>query len=126
MRGAPVRTVPRTGPLLGNSPWSRGYRGHIITGLSPNPPRRMNCREFRRKHDAYVDDTLSGVDIEAMGRHLRFCVQCGALDTRIRRSLLLAHNLPTIEPSAAFAERLQMRLAHERALQAARQHDDTG
>jgi hypothetical protein len=84
----------------------------------------MNCREFRRKHDAYVDDTLSGVDIEAMGRHLRFCVQCAALDTRIRRSLLLAHNLPTIEPSAAFAERLQMRLAHERALKTARQHDD--
>ena len=85
----------------------------------------MNCREFRHKHDAYVDDTLSGVDIEAMKRHLRFCAQCAALDTRIRRSLLLAHNLPTIEPSAAFAERLQMRLAHERALKAA-QHDDAG
>ena len=84
----------------------------------------MNCREFRRKHDAYIDDTLSGVDIEAMRRHLRFCAQCAAVDTRIRRSLLLAHNLPTIEPSAAFADRLQMRLAHERALKATRQHDD--
>jgi hypothetical protein len=84
----------------------------------------MNCREFRRKHDAYVDDTLSGVDIEAMGRHLRLCAQCAALDTRIRRSLLLAHNVPTIEPSAAFTERLQMRLAHERALKAARRQDD--
>ena len=78
----------------------------------------MNCREFRHKHDAYVDDTLSGVDIEAMGRHLRLCEPCAALDTRIRRSLLLARNLPTIEPSAAFSERLQLRLAHERALQA--------
>jgi hypothetical protein len=78
----------------------------------------MNCREFRHKHDAYVDDTLSGVDIEAMGRHLRLCESCAAMDTRIRRSLLLARNLPTIEPSAAFGERLQMRLAHERALQA--------
>ena len=86
----------------------------------------MNCREFRHKHDAYVDDTLSGVDIEAMKRHLRFCAQCAALDTRIRRSLLLAHNLPTIEPSAAFAERLQMRLAHERALKVAQQHDAAG
>jgi predicted anti-sigma-YlaC factor YlaD len=79
--------------------------------------RRMNCREFRHKHDAYVDDTLSGVDLEAMGRHLRLCESCAAMDTRIRRSLLLARNLPTIEPSAAFSERLQMRLAHERALQ---------
>jgi Putative zinc-finger len=85
----------------------------------------MNCREFRRKHDAYVDDTLSGVDIEAMGRHLRLCAHCAALDTRIRRSLLIAHNMPSIQPSAAFTERLQMRLAHERALKA-RQHDGAG
>lgn len=80
----------------------------------------MNCREFRRKHDAYVDDTLSGVDIEGMNRHLRLCEQCAALDTRIRRSLLIARNLPTIQPSAAFGERLQMRLAQERALMATR------
>jgi len=85
----------------------------------------MNCREFRRKHDAYVDDTLSGVDIEAMGRHLRLCAHCAALDTRIRRSLLIAHNLPSIQPSPAFTERLQMRLAHERALKA-RQHATAG
>jgi hypothetical protein len=85
----------------------------------------MNCREFRRKHDAYVDDTLSGVDIEAMGRHLRLCADCAALDTRIRRSLLLAHNLPSIQPSVAFTERLQMRLAHERALKA-RQRNTAG
>jgi hypothetical protein len=78
----------------------------------------MNCREFRHKHDAYVDDTLSGVDLEAMGRHLRLCESCAAMDTRIRRSLLLAKNLPTIQPSAAFSERLQMRLAHERSLHA--------
>jgi hypothetical protein len=83
----------------------------------------MNCREFRRKHDAYVDDTLSGVDIEGMNRHLRLCQRCAALDTRIRRSLLVARNLPTIQPSAAFSERLQMRLAQERAFMAARSHD---
>lgn len=87
----------------------------------PHSSRRMNCREFRRKHDAYVDDTLSGVDIEGMNRHLRLCEQCAALDTRIRRSLLIARNLPTIQPSAAFGERLQMRLAQERALMASRQ-----
>jgi hypothetical protein len=86
----------------------------------------MNCREFRRKHDGYVDDTLSGADMEAMGRHRRSCAECAALDTRVRRSLLLAHNMPTIQPSAAFTERLQMRLAHERALKARQQLDDAG
>lgn len=79
----------------------------------------MNCREFRRKHDAYIDDTLSGVELEAMARHRRLCEACGRLDTRVRRALLLAHNLPTIEPSASFAGRLQARLLEERRLRAA-------
>ncbi|MEP6618107.1 MAG: hypothetical protein ABJE47_02285 [bacterium] len=76
----------------------------------------MNCREFRRKHDAYIDDTLSGVDLEAMALHRSLCAACAQLDTRVRRSLLVAHNLPIIQPSAAFSERLQARLASERLL----------
>ena len=111
------------GGIPGTAPGPAGIEGASSHGISPHSSRRMNCREFRRKHDAYVDDTLSGVDIEGMDRHLRLCPQCAALDTRIRRSLLLARNLPTIEPSAAFGERLQMRLAQERAFMAARQHD---
>jgi hypothetical protein len=79
----------------------------------------MNCREFRRKHDAYIDDTLSGVELDAMARHRSLCESCARADTRVRRALLVAHNLPTIEPSARFSERLQMRLAQERALLAA-------
>jgi Putative zinc-finger len=79
----------------------------------------MNCREFRRKHDAYIDDTLSGVEVDRMARHRRLCDSCSRLDTRVRRALLVVHNLPTIEPSARFGERLQLRLAHERSLIAA-------
>ena len=74
----------------------------------------MNCREFRRKHDAYIDDTLSGVDLEGMARHRRLCEQCAHLDTRIRRALLVARNIPTIQLSSAFGERLQARLRAER------------
>ena len=79
----------------------------------------MNCREFRRKHDAYIDDTLSGDALEVMARHRSLCEPCARLDTRIRRALLLARNLPTIQPSARFRERLQFRLARERTLLAA-------
>jgi hypothetical protein len=79
----------------------------------------MNCREFRRKHDAYVDDTLSGTEIDTLSNHLRFCERCARLDTRVRRALLVAHNLPMIQPSAAFTARLQARLTQERALMAA-------
>ena len=38
----------------------------------------------------------------------------------------MAHNLPTIQPSAAFAERLQARLTQERALMAALGARDDG
>ena len=88
-------------------------------------PVPMTCREFRRKHDAYVDDTLSGVDFEGMTRHRQFCGRCAQLDTRVRRALLVARNLPTIQLSAAFGERLQARLKAERAsLRLARQAED--
>jgi hypothetical protein len=80
----------------------------------------MNCREFRRNHDAFVDDTLSGRDVEAMALHTRFCGSCAHLDTRVRRALLVAHNLPRIHPSASFNDRLQARLAQERALMGTR------
>jgi hypothetical protein len=79
----------------------------------------MNCREFRRKHDAYIDDILSGVELNAMARHRNNCESCARLDTRLRRALLVAHNLPIIEPSAQFGERLQLRLVQERAMLAA-------
>jgi hypothetical protein len=79
----------------------------------------MNCREFRRKHDAYIDDTLSGVDLDAMGRHRQLCARCARLDTRVRRALLLARNLPTVQLSRGFDERLRLRLMQERALIAA-------
>jgi hypothetical protein len=79
----------------------------------------MNCREFRRKHDAYIDDTLSGIELNAMAHHREHCERCGRLDTRVRRALLVAHNLPSIQPSAGFSQRLEVRLMHERALKTA-------
>lgn len=90
-------------------------------------PAPMNCREFRRKHGAYIDDTLSGVDIDRMERHRQLCERCSQLDTRVRRALLVARNLPTIQPSAAFSDRLQARLKEERAsMQLARYVDAAG
>lgn len=82
----------------------------------PVPLNHMTCREFRQLQDAYVDDTLSGLDADRMSRHRQQCVQCARIDTRLRRALLVARNMPTIQPSAAFGPRLQVRLASERAV----------
>lgn len=71
----------------------------------------MDCREFRNKHVAYVDDLLAGVDMDAMRAHLSECCSCSRQDTAVRRSLLLVRNLPSIEPSPDFMARLNSRLA---------------
>ena len=74
----------------------------------------MDCREFREKHVGFVDDTLPAVEMRAMQRHLHSCCRCSRHDTAVRRSLLVAHNLPMIEPSADFMERLEARLREVR------------
>jgi anti-sigma factor RsiW len=66
----------------------------------------MNCRQFKSNHVGFIDDLLSAVDMEEMRRHLMTCEACAALDTRIRRSLLVVRNIPQIEPSADFFARL--------------------
>jgi anti-sigma factor RsiW len=70
----------------------------------------MNCREFNENHVAFVDDTLSGVELIEMQRHIAECERCARLNSNVRRALVVAWNLPRIEPSADFAERLQARL----------------
>src|SRR5215213_1595700 len=105
-----------TGPFVVQAGTGDGTEGTLGCESRPHPhPAPMNCREFRRKHDAYIDDTLSGVELERMASHRRLCEPCAHLDTRVRRALLVARNLPTIDVSPAFAERLQARLAVERA-----------
>jgi hypothetical protein len=70
----------------------------------------MDCREFHDKHFAFVDDTLSGIELVGMQRHIAECRPCANHDALIRRSLLLFRNLPRIEPSPGFSSRLNARL----------------
>src|SRR5262249_1901135 len=104
------RTLISWNPALGG-----GYRyaNHFVGILSP-----MDCRGFRSKHVAFVDDFLSGEEVVAMQRHLLECEQCSAHDTKIRRALLLFRNLPTVEPSSDFYSRLNARIESERAVAA--------
>lgn len=70
----------------------------------------MDCREFRDKHALYVDLMCSALEENEMREHVRRCPKCSRHDTVVRRSLLLVRNLPVIEPSAHFRERLDARL----------------
>lgn len=70
----------------------------------------MDCREFHDKHFAFVDDTLSGIEIVGIQRHIAECKDCARHDALVRRSLMLFRSLPRIEPSPDFSERLAGRI----------------
>lgn len=71
----------------------------------------MDCHGFRKHHLAYLDDTLSGDQTAAAQRHILACDACAAHDTLVRRSLMMARNIPVIEPTSEFQSRLRARLA---------------
>jgi hypothetical protein len=74
----------------------------------------MDCREFRKQHFAYLDDTLPGDSMAVAQQHIMKCDSCAAHDTMVRRSLMLVRNVKVIEPSADFRKRMQARLDEAR------------
>ncbi len=79
----------------------------------------MDCREFHKTHSAFIDDTLSGIELVGVQRHIAECEECAKHDAIVRRSLLLFRNLPRIEPSADFSERLSVRIRELKDAEAA-------
>jgi len=73
----------------------------------------MDCRSFKKKHVSFLDDTLPGIETAEMQEHLRACAGCAQRDAEIRRSLLLLRNLPPLQVSSDFSDRLRARIAVE-------------
>jgi hypothetical protein len=74
----------------------------------------MDCRQFRKQHSYFIDDMLSGVETWAMRDHVGTCASCSRFDTHLRRSLLVARQAHTLEPSRDFERKLSARLAAEK------------
>jgi hypothetical protein len=81
----------------------------------------MDCRTFKKKHLAFVDDTLPGVELAEMYRHIDHCELCAKHDARVRRGLVLVRSIPSIEPSREFSTRLEARL---REIRVSERHGD--
>ena len=73
----------------------------------------MDCKAFSKRHSAYIDDTLPGVERADVREHLASCARCAKRDAEVRRALLLLKNLPPIQVSDGFQDRLRERLAAE-------------
>ena len=81
----------------------------------------MDCKAFARLHSGFLDDTLPGVQRAAMREHLSSCTRCANKDAEVRRALLVLKNLPPVQVSEGFQDRLRARLAEETAAPPARQ-----
>ena len=90
-----------------------GVAGYGNTTPRPEDP-TMDCRQFRKQHAYFIDDMLSGVETWAMRDHVTSCATCSRFDTQLRRSLLIARQAPTLEPSPGFQRKLSARLAAEK------------
>jgi hypothetical protein len=101
--------VGGSAPFLCRSPvYLAPARGTIIDAV--RYPYSMRCSEFKDLHYSFIDDTLAGVELVRMQRHIGECSECARVDANVRRSLMLVHSLPPIEPSAEFSVRLNERL----------------
>jgi hypothetical protein len=75
----------------------------------------MDCATFCRQHAGFVDGVMPDVDLVAMQRHVAECEACAARDVAVRRALVVLRNLPAIDPSPDFTERLRGRLRQVRS-----------
>src|SRR5688572_32068131 len=70
----------------------------------------LTCQDLLDGHADFLDGSLPVREARRFETHLQLCQSCQRYDRVVRRGLLLARNLPEIEPSEHFHERLQARL----------------
>lgn len=73
----------------------------------------MDCKEFATRHAAFIDDTLPGFQMAAMRDHLTACAKCSKRDADIRRALFLLKNIPSVQVSDGFQDKLRARITAE-------------
>ena len=73
----------------------------------------MDCKEFTTRHAAFIDDTLPGFQMAAMREHVTACARCARRDADVRRALFLLKNLPTVQVSDGFQDKLRARITAE-------------
>jgi anti-sigma factor RsiW len=70
------------------------------------------CDEILTLHSDYLDGALAAHEAARVQWHLATCAACARYDRVVRRGLDLVRELPGIQPSDDFQERLQHRIFH--------------
>ena len=75
-------------------------------------PARATCATWLEDHAAWMDGFLDEAESAAHEAHAAACASCGRYARVLDRGLQLVRELPEIEPSAHFEQRLQHRIFH--------------
>jgi hypothetical protein len=78
----------------------------------------MDCCEFREQYSDFADGLLDEEAELRARRHLSLCAPCRRFDTAFRRGVSALRNLPSVEVSRSFGDRLSRRLRHELVVRA--------
>ena len=73
----------------------------------------MNCQQVQKSFSNYMDGTLNSTRTDQIREHLASCDACRS-EWQVYQSLLQGlHNLPPVEPSESFDQKLQQRLREQ-------------
>jgi hypothetical protein len=70
----------------------------------------MRCEDFLSRHGEYLDGGLTLTDASQMRAHIVRCSTCARYDRIVRKGLTLVNELPEVQPSLDFEQRLQHRI----------------
>lgn len=78
----------------------------------------MDCCEFREKYSDFADGLLDDEAELRARRHLSRCAPCRRFDAAFRTGVSALRDLPSVQPSGSFGDRLRGRLGHELVVRA--------
>src|SRR5438445_13717314 len=77
----------------------------------------MRCSEFLERHTDFRDGLITSArEVRRFGRHLAHCVACRRYDATVRQGVQVLTSALPIALSSDFRQRLDARLARERAI----------
>jgi len=78
----------------------------------------MDCCEFREKYSEFADGLLDAEAELRARRHLSLCAPCRRFDAAFQTGVSALRNLPSVDVSRSFSDRLRGRLNHELVVRA--------
>lgn len=87
------------------------------TGVNVNPGKagrshEVGCDEYLARHSEYLDGLLSPLAAARLSAHAAACGSCARYDRIVRKGIDLVRDLPDVQPSEDFEQRLQHRIFH--------------